>query len=83
MGEETSEVETKEEEIEEYELIEEVAEEKPKEAKPKDSKKTKIVRDKKEEGLDYCPFCKSENLGKDHKKNIYICLDCGRAYQIV
>ena len=81
--------ETEEEEIEEYELVETplkkgVEEERATDETPKKQpEKTKITRDKKIKGLDYCPFCDSENLGKDHKKGIYVCLDCGGTYKVV
>lgn len=87
MVDETSEIETeeKEEEIIEYDLIieDDGTEKLEKREKPK-PKKTKIIRDQKVEGLDYCPFCKSENLGRDYKQNLYCCLnpDCGRIYQV-
>lgn len=94
MGEETSESENSEKEEEilsEYEIsqeetqkiIEEEHKMEYKKPNEKPNEKTKVVRDKKIKGLDYCPYCDSEKLGKDRKKNIYICLDCGQAYQIV
>ena len=76
MGSKAPEIEDKEKEekIEEYDLIEK---------ETKEPEKTKIERDQKVEGLDFCPFCESENLGKDYKQNTYCCLDCGRTYQVV
>jgi len=88
LGEETSETETEEEEeIEEYILVKEpeqheIIEKEIEEKTEKPPEKTKITRDKKVKGLDYCPYCESTNLGKDHKKDIYVCLDCGRTYKI-
>ena len=55
-------------EIEEYELIEE-------------PETTRIVR-KKVEGLDSCPFCGSEDIGKDFRKNIYVCFECRRTWVV-
>ena len=86
MGEETPETETEKEEIEEYTLVEEPEQheiiEKDIEEKEKKPEKTKITRTKKVKGLDYCPFCNSERIGKDYKKNIYICFDCGGTYRV-
>ena len=87
MGEETPEAKTEEEEeIEEYVLVQkEESKEKteiPTKKPEKKPEKTTITRDKKIKGWDYCPFCESEKLGKDHKKNIYVCLDCGGTYRV-
>ena len=58
------------EEIEEYELIEE-------------PETTKITRDYLQAGLDCCPWCESENLVKDFRKGIYLCVDCGKSWKVV
>ena len=57
------------EEIEEYDLVEE-------------PETTKITRDKKLYGLDYCPFCGSENLGKDFRKDVMVCFDCRGTWKV-
>ena len=57
-------------EIEEYELVEEL-------------ETTKITRDYLQAGEDCCPWCESENLVKDFRKGIYLCMDCGRSWKIV
>ena len=59
-----------EEEYEIYELIEE-------------QETTKITRDYLQAGLDCCPWCESENLVKDFRKGIYLCVDCGRSWKVV
>ena len=58
------------EEVEEYDLIEE-------------PQTTKITRDYIVGGIDCCPYCDSENIGKDFRKDIYVCFNCGRTWKVV